>query len=142
MKQIDTTAFEEACRRHGLKMTAQRIEVFRAVMTAPDHPSVEQIHSVVRRRLPSISLDTVYRTVDTFEEIGLVTRLTGADGRFRFDSNLEQHQHLVCVRCQRIEDIHWSGLETLAPPRPTGWSRVAVGHVELRGLCSSCRDKA
>lgn len=142
MKQIDYSALEQACRDHGLKLTHQRIEVFRAITKAPDHPSVEEIHAMVKRVMPTISLDTVYRTVDTFEEVGLVSRLSAPDGRFRFDTNLDNHQHLVCTRCKKIEDFTWNGLDQLSMPRPKGWSDLAVAHVELRGLCSECRNRA
>lgn len=140
MDKSNITALETACREHGLKVTHQRIEVFKAIMKAVDHPSVEDIYAVVKRRMPTISLDTVYRTVDTFEQIGLVSRLTGSDGRFRFDTNLDTHQHLVCTRCNRIEDVYWDDLQQLSPPRTTGWSDVSVAHVELKGLCSQCKN--
>lgn len=134
--------FEQACRKGGLKLTHQRKEVYKAIFKAKDHPSVDEIYTVVQRRTPSISLDTVYRTVDTFEELGLVRRFQGSDGRFRFDTNTDTHQHLVCTRCHRIQDLHWSDIEELPLPRVVGWSGLSLAHVEIKGLCSDCRSSS
>lgn len=133
--------FENACREQGLKITHQRVEVFKAIHKAKDHPSVEEIYAIVNRRIPSISLDTVYRTVDTFEKLGLVSRFQAPDGRFRFDTNIDIHQHLVCTKCGRIEDIHWDGLDRLKVPSVGGWSDLALASVEIKGLCEACRKK-
>ncbi|MBD3258057.1 transcriptional repressor, partial [candidate division GN15 bacterium] len=103
--------------------------------------SVEDIYSVVHQRLRSISLDTVYRTVDTFSNLGVVKRFMAADGRYRFDINLDQHQHLVCMKCGRIEDVHIEGLDRLAIPHVAGWSDIALGDIEIKGLCSRCRRR-
>lgn len=135
------TRFESACREQGLKITHQRVEVFRAIYKAKDHPSVEEIYDVVHRRIPSLSLDTVYRTVDTFEKLGLVSRFQAPDGRYRFDTNVDLHQHLVCASCGRIEDIHWEGLESLRVPSVPGWSDLHLSSVEIKGLCETCRRK-
>ena len=139
MTHAHMAEFEQACREQGLKVTHQRVEVYKAIHKASDHPSVEDIYAIVKKRIPSISLDTVYRTVDTFEKLGLVSRFQAPDGRYRFDTNVEAHQHLVCAKCGKIEDIHWSGLEELAVPRVTGWSDLALASVEIRGLCEACR---
>lgn len=132
-------SFETACRERGLKLTHQRIEVYKAIIRAKEHPSVEDIFRLVKRRIPSIAQDTVYRTVDTLAELGLVIKFTGPDGRNRFDTNLEKHQHLVCTRCHKIEDIHWVVFEALSLPKVGGWTGLEIGHVEFEGLCAECR---
>lgn len=139
-KTIDIQRLESACRAHGLKLTHQRTEVFKALTGAKTHPSAEDIYRRVRRRIPSISPDTVYRTLDTLQEIGLIGRFSGPDGRARFDPNLETHQHLVCRRCGRIEDIHWEELEKLDLPDQPDWSNLSLVQVELNGLCRACRE--
>ena len=139
--KTDMQQFEDACREQGLKVTHQRMEVFKAIHKAKDHPSVEDIYAIVNRRIPSISLDTVYRTVDTFEKLGLVSRFQAPDGRFRFDTNVDTHQHLVCTNCGKIEDIHWDGIESLRVPSVGGWSDLALASVEIKGLCDTCRRK-
>ena len=140
MTANDLGRFELACREHNLKVTHQRSEVFRVVIEAHGHPSVEDIYDVVHQRIPSVSLDTVYRTLDTFSQIGLVKRFKSTDGRYRFETNHEVHQHLVCVKCGRIEDFQWDGMEKMQLPKVDGWSDIELANVEIHGLCSRCRN--
>jgi len=138
-KQTTTEQFEAACKARGLRVTHQRSEVYRALVGADWHPSAEDVYWAVRRRIRPISPDTVYRTLDTLEEIGLIGRFKGPDGRYRFDANRERHQHLVCEQCGKIEDIHWSELEALKIPRRDGWDNLELVQVELSGRCQDCR---
>ena len=140
-KPIDIQPLEAACRAHGLKLTHQRTEVYRTLAGSETHPSVEEIYRQVRRRIPSISPDTVYRTLDTLQRIGLIGRFNGPDGRARFDATIESHQHLVCTQCGRIEDIHWEELENLSLPDRPDWSNLALVQVELNGLCRVCQER-
>ena len=66
------TAFEHACRNAGLRLTYQRLEIYGELARSFDHPSVELLHQRLRRKIPTISLDTVYRTLATFAGLGLV----------------------------------------------------------------------
>jgi len=139
MSLTDLTRFETICRDHGLKVTHQRVEVFKAVGESSGHPSVEEVYAIVAPRVPTISLDTVYRTLETFGELGIVKRFMSSDGRYRFDNNIDQHQHLVCTRCGKIEDIDWTAIQGLALPKVSGWTGMSLGHVEVHGLCQACR---
>lgn len=133
--------FRKVCRQQGLRMTHQRLEVFQELVSDPGHPSAEEIFRRVKKRLPMITLDTVYRTVYTFERCGVVRRLQALDDRIRFDSNLEPHHHLVCRRCKRINDLYWPEFETLEVPDGTeNWGTIESVCVEVRGLCRQCRD--
>ena len=134
--------FEELCRRKGLRLTHQRLEILKELVADTSHPSAEDVYNRIVKRLPMISLDTVYRTIALFEEHGLVKRVEILDDRSRFDSNLEKHHHLVCVRCKRIEDFYWSNFDSLrAPNNISSWGIVQSKHVELRGLCKACMKK-
>ncbi len=129
----------DRCRQLGLRVTPQRLAVYRAVVESEIHPSAEDIHRTLRDRMPGLSLDTVYRTLLTFERHGLVRRLEVLDDRARFDGNLEDHHHLVCVRCRSVQDVRWPGVEALElPPEARVWGRVEGRHVEFRGVCSRC----
>ena len=138
----DWNHLEELLRSRGVRVTHQRLEILRELVSSDGHPSAEQVHESVVARLPAISLDTVYRTIALFEEMGLIRRVEVLDDRGRFDANLEPHHHLVCVRCKRIEDIHWPEFDRLLPPPETeSWGRVSSRHVEFRGLCRECLEK-
>lgn len=134
--------FQEACRARGLKMTHQRWEVFREVAATAGHPTVEEIYGRLRDRLPTLSLDTVYRTLATFEELGLIARLQVLDTVGRYDGNLSRHHHLVCTRCRAIEDFVWPAFDELeAPPTAAEWGEEAGRQVQVWGICRRCRSR-
>jgi Fur family peroxide stress response transcriptional regulator len=135
-------AFEAQCRRGGLKLTHQRVEIFRELASTDDHPSADVVYKRVQARIPTISLDTVYRTLLTFENHGLIARVSAFDDRARFDANLSPHQHLACTECRRIKDVHWEGFEDMEPPATTKeWGDVKTRRVVLRGICRECLKK-
>jgi len=133
------THFEQVCRRAGVKLTHQRMEVFREVAGSGDHPDAETIHRGVRRRVPTVSLDTVYRALWLLGDLGLVTTLGPARERTRFDANLGRHHHFVCVRCGLTRDFHSDALDGLTlPPSIRAIGRVETTRVEARGVCREC----
>jgi Fur family peroxide stress response transcriptional regulator len=132
----------EECRRLGLKLTHQRLEIYKVLAAEASHPSAEEIHNTLRHTMPTLSLDTVYRTLITFERHGLIRRLEVLDDRARFDANLRVHHHMVCTRCRSAVDFHWPLIEELDVPTETdGWGEIESRHVELRGICKSCLQK-
>lgn len=138
---------EEALHREGLRLTHQRLEIFREIIAARDHPSAEMIFRRVRERIPTISLDTVYRSLATFEKYGLINRIRVFDDQGRFDADLSPHHHLVCNNCRRVVNFRWSVFEDVDLPSQTEkWGRVFDKRVVLRGLCRECmtarREKA
>ena len=90
--------FNEVCRNSGAKLTHQRLEIFREVAQTGDHPDAEQIYQGVRKRMPTVSLDTVYRTLWLLKDLGLTIPLGFPRERTRFDANLSRHHHFVCVQ--------------------------------------------
>ena len=131
--------FRDAFKGAGLKLTHQRLEIYQALAEAKDHPSAEMIFSRVRRRLPTISLDTVYRTIGTFERHGLLIRIPAFDDQGRFDADLSDHHHYVCDRCRGIMDFFWAGFNGLEPPpEARRWGRVDRVNVVVRGICRGC----
>jgi Fur family peroxide stress response transcriptional regulator len=132
-------SFREALRRAGLKVTPQRLEVFREAARSREHPDVETVYRGVRRRIPSISLDTVYRTLHLFLERGLIASLGAAGDRLRLDANAHPHHHFVCRRCGLTRDVESPVIGSLpVPAEASAWGRVERASVEFRGLCSAC----
>ena len=131
--------FKKICEKWGIKLTYQRLEIYRVLLEAKDHPSAEEIFARVQAKVPTISLDTVYRTLATFEKFGLIRKIYSLDERARFDPNVSHHHHLVCVKCHRITDLDWPAVDSL--PLPEGiekWGKIKDRYLELRGLCKSC----
>lgn len=140
-----TGIFAAACRREGLKLTNQRLEIFRQLASTGEHPDAETIFARVRRRLPAVSRDTVYRTLALLEDRGLVRRLSMAAGRARFDGNPDVHHHLVCSECGLVLDFCAPELDGLKPPDGVAWGEVSSVQVQLTGTCADCsrrRDRA
>ena len=134
--------FEKVCRDKGLRITHQRTEIFKALLKRPDHPTTEDVFNQVRRRLKTISLDTVYRTIAKFEEHGLIRRVNHIDNTTRFDTNISHHHHLICSNCNKIEDFYWPEFDRMKPPRSVShWVQAEVKQVVINGLCSSCKEE-
>ena len=135
-------AFRGKCRRTGLKVTPQRMAVYKALLTSRDHPCAETVCRQVRKLLPNVSLDTVNRTLLKLHEIGVAFIVEGSGDAKRFDANLEAHQHFKCVRCRRIIDFHHEPFDRINVP---GGLRdrfdVLRTTVYLVGFCDRCRDK-
>ena len=131
--------FTETCRASGLKLTHQRMEVFHELAGTEDHPDAETIYTSVSRRVPAISRDTVYRTLATLEEEGLVRKAEILANRGRYDANMDRHHHFVCTECGLVRDFYSEALDKLPIPKSIGTlGRVESTHVQLRGICSSC----
>jgi len=134
--------FKQILKEHGLRLTHQRVVILSELLSDGGHPSAEDIYERAVKRLPTISLDTVYRTIACFENYGIVKRVQVLDDKGRFDSNLDIHHHLVCKRCKKIEDFYWPAFDGLnIPGGLKGWGEVESKCVELRGLCRECRRK-
>lgn len=131
--------FRGTLRGAGVKITRQRVEVFREVVGAGDHPDAETVYRGVRRRVPAVSLDTVYRTLWLLLDLGLIATLGHPWERVRFDGNVEPHHHFVCTRCGRADDFHSEELSRLRiPDAVQALGRVEKTQVEIRGFCARC----
>lgn len=131
--------FQEVSRKSGAKLTHQRLEIFREVAQTIEHPDAERVFEGVRRRMPTISLDTVYRTLWWLKDLGLVTVLGPSRERVRFDANLSNHHHFVCTKCGLTRDFFSDALDNLELPE----SVLSIGlvkktQVEVKGICLKC----
>jgi Fur family transcriptional regulator, peroxide stress response regulator len=135
--------FVAAAKQAGLKLTHQRLEIFREVASTQAHPDAETVLRSVQVRLPTVSLDTVYRTLWMLHDLGLITTLGPRRESVRFDANLEHHHHYVCIRCGLVRDF--TSLELNALPMPNTvkeFGDVVTAHVEVRGVCAGCMKRS
>ncbi len=131
--------FYNSCKECGIKITNQRLEIYREIACASDHPSAEDIHKRVKKIIPMMSLDTVYRTLALFEKCGIISRVHPLDDRCRFDPNTKQHHHFICLRCKKVEDFYWPGFDRLHPPDEIASLGLAQSQsVEIQGICNDC----
>jgi Fur family peroxide stress response transcriptional regulator len=133
---------EDGLRRAGVKMTHQRLEILRELARSSEHPDAETIYQGVRRRIPPLSLDTVYRTLWLLLDLGLISTLGASRDRARFDANLEPHHHFVCLRCGTTRDFYSREFDTLKIPDSVKVFGIPEKtQVEVRGVCVNCREK-
>lgn len=131
--------FNEVCRNSGVKLTHQRLEIFREVAQTGDHPEAESVYKGVRERMPTISLDTVYRTLWLLRDLGLINTLGPPRERTRFDANLSRHHHFVCIRCGLTRDFYNDELDKLKLPESVkDFGYVETTKVEVKGICRKC----
>jgi Fur family ferric uptake transcriptional regulator len=139
---VSGTSLAELLRARGLRLTAQRQLVLRAVHDL-GHATPEQVHCAVREMAAGVNITTVYRTLELLEELGLVTHTHLSHGSPTYHAaNGRQHAHLVCRSCGAVDEIDPGLLGPLAGTleRERGF-RVDIGHVALFGLCSACGER-
>ncbi|MBB1094389.1 transcriptional repressor [Rhodopseudomonas palustris] len=134
--------FETVCRDKEIKLTHQRMEIFREVAQTEDHPNADQVFQRIRNRIPTVSIDTVYRTLWLLKDLGLVVTLGTSRERTRFDANLKSHHHYVCQQCGLTRDFLSNELDNIRLPDSVGsFGEVDATHVEVRGVCRDCIKK-
>ncbi len=133
-------AFCAKCRQAGLKVTPQRMAVYKTLAEFNEHPSAETVFHRVRKFFPNISLDTVNRTLLMLSEIDAAFVLEGLGGPKRFDANLTPHHHFKCVKCMGIIDIWHEPFDDIRVPESINKKfKVYRKAVYLEGICNKCQ---
>lgn len=129
-------------RARGRRVTSQRLVILRELRRRGRHASAEEIYAAVRDELPGISVPTVYAVADLLVELGLARKLAGV-GVGLYDARAEPHQHMVCRRCGRVEDLdgRFSTTALTRAARASGFEPEDV-EVVLSGLCPVCRERS
>ncbi len=129
----------DGLKRAGIKLTHQRLEIGREIAASGGHPDAETVFNGVRARIPTISLDTVYRTLHTLLDLGLIGTLGFPTERMRFDGNAARHHHFVCTRCGAVRDFTCEAYDHLQVPEGvSAIGAVDTTQVEFRGVCRKC----
>jgi Fur family peroxide stress response transcriptional regulator len=129
--------FEQSCRSKGIRVTAQRLAVYRVLAESSTHPTAETVYRKLRSKLPALSQATVYRIIEFLEREGLIRRVSATDGIGRFDANLIPHQHLICRVCGAMTDVSIPQLHKAALPVVAGFT-VEELDIRLLGSCRKC----
>jgi Fur family transcriptional regulator, ferric uptake regulator len=124
----------------GGRRTAARYAIVRTVLDAKGHVTADEVAATVQRSFPSINISTVYRTLDTLEELGVVDHVHLGHGRAVYHLADEDHQHLVCERCERVEEIPTSKLRPLESMVEKDYGfEIDRRHFAIVGVCKRCR---
>ena len=125
-----------------LKLTPQRIAVYKYLKSTKKHPSAETIYKALQIDYPTMSLATVYKALKTLAEVNLVEELNVGEGNFRYDSNVNPHPHIQCISCGKVDDIEnvtFSDLN-MKVKEFTDYE-VLTNKIYFYGICKDCREK-
>lgn len=133
------TALAEALRARGGRVTPQRLAIAKVVRETGGHVTAEAVFGEVSRRMPGVSLPTVYATLELLEELGQVRRVPAASGAVLFDARTDAHDHFICRRCGAVSDLDCGTdhAAVLGAAAARGF-RPDDAQVVVSGLCADC----
>mgnify|MGYP002064354856 FL=1 len=124
-------------------MTRQRKVILEELLKQNSHPSADEIYQIVRRRMPRISLGTVYRNLEVLASMGKIQKLELSGALKRYDWNTNKHYHIRCLHCDRVDDAPIAPLNRLENDLYGATVFEIIGHnLEFTGLCPECSKKA
>lgn len=125
-----------------LRMTNQREMILKELSKSKEHLSADELYGRVRKKMPRISLATVYRNLEILSEAGIIRKLEISGRQKRFDSEVVEHDHIYCVQCHRIENLQIDKSEMKVPTQDTVKGYTITGcRLEVTGLCPRCQQK-
>ena len=110
---LDTQKIINFFREKGLKVTSQRLAIYKFILSRKDHPTAEQIYQELRNEYPTISLGTIYKNLNLLKDLGLIQELGFKEGSVRYDPDMEIHVNMVCSNCGKISDYKTENVEKL-----------------------------
>lgn len=132
----------EIFKEKKLKLTPQRIAVYKYLKSTTEHPSAETIYKALQEDYPTMSLATVYKSLKTLVEVNLVQELNVGEGNFRYDGNVLSHPHIQCLSCGKVDDILNLSFEDLNKKvTPYTDYEVVSNQVYFYGICKECKSK-
>lgn len=140
MERVVVKEFTKTLRDHSMKVTPQRIAIYNILMNTTEHPSAEVIYKKLEPVYPTMSLATVYKSLDVFKKSGLVQELNVGESSFRYDANVNSHPHIICTACHKVDDIEEDIFSDLLD-KVNSFTNYSVHKQQLYfyGLCPHCK---
>ncbi|MCY6957082.1 transcriptional regulator PerR [Clostridium brassicae] len=130
-------------REKKLKLTPQRIAVYKYLLSTKEHPSAETIYKALHEDYPTMSLATIYKTLKTLVEVNLIQEINVGEGNFRYDGNAIPHPHIQCLNCGKVDDIEGISFSNLNETvKDYTDYEVLSNKIYFYGLCCNCKEKA
>lgn len=125
-----------------LKLTPQRIAVYKYLTGTKEHPSAETIYKALQNDYPTMSLATVYKSLKTLTEVNLIQELNVGEGNFRYDGNTNEHCHIQCLSCGKVDDLEDLDLINLNQKAESlSKYKVVSNKVYFYGICTDCQTE-
>jgi Fur family peroxide stress response transcriptional regulator len=136
------TSIIASLRKKGYKATSQRIAICRLALSSREHPTAQRIYREIKKLHPTVSLATVYKTLQVLRELRLVQELAFPQGETRFDSNVNPHVNIVCLQCGSISDVNDQAIRNVVA-RAASMIRFTVTgqRFDVYGVCEKCARK-
>ena len=129
----------EALRSKGYKATPQRIAICRIALNSRAHPSAQQVYDEVKKIYPTVSLATVYKTLEVLRGIGLVQEINLPEGQARFDSYMNPHINMICLKCGTITDLDDITVKEIVRRVAAATKFKPTGQrMDVYGICRKC----
>jgi Fur family peroxide stress response transcriptional regulator len=136
---MDDQQLIKKLRSKGYKVTPQRLAICKLLLSSKNHPSADQIYQEVKKSYPTISLATVYFTLDLLKDLGLVQELGFSDRSSRYDPNISPHINVICPKCGKIYDYEAASVKKL-------WSQIVAEmsftplrqRLDIYAFCDKC----
>lgn len=123
-----------------LKVTPQRLAIFGVLYNTVEHPSAETIYNALQTTHPTMSLATVYKTLDTLKKSSLIQELNVGEDSFRYDANITTHAHMICNVCHEVSDLHTDALSNIiATAQAETDFEIETEKIFFYGTCSNCK---
>lgn len=140
MTVAEANTFRSICERAGVAVTHQRQVIYETLQSMRGHPSPEEVYARVKKKVPSVSLATVYKNIHLFIESGIFREVSLHHGSLRVETNAKPHYHLVCTSCKSITDIDAEELGFTSQARKLKGGFLAQRYsVDVLGLCPNCQ---
>jgi Fur family peroxide stress response transcriptional regulator len=139
---MDKAYLVKLLKERELQVTPQRLAIFERLVDRKDHPSAEMIYSELTHEFPSLTLVTVYNTLQKLEASGLCCKVNPLHSAARYDGNLDAHMHLICSNCEQVVDLHDIPFSLELPTELADEFEVRSQRVNLFGLCKTCHAEA
>ncbi|MFP4474709.1 MAG: Fur family transcriptional regulator [Desulfatibacillaceae bacterium] len=124
-----------------LRMTRQRKVILEELADVTTHPTADQVYVLVRKRLPHISLATVYRNLEVLSEVGAIKKLDLGGTQRRYDGDTSEHHHVRCIHCQRVDDVPADACVVPDPDSIQVKGFEIIGQrLEFLGICQDCQQ--
>lgn len=130
-------------RDKGFKVTPQRLAIYSALVASKSHPSAEMIYNELQPLYPTMSLATVYKTIEILKELNMVQVLNVGEDSFRYDAVTTNHPHIRCMTCNRVDDLYGVDANDFIDKAASKTSYVIQGQqFYFYGMCPACQAKA